>query len=268
MGITSEKAYINKKVIMGYGIVVAVLFAAYIMELVKGNRTAGYIAIFSALLLIPFVACLIVYKFKPESNKIRYSFIIGYGVLYAFVMFTSTSMLNFTYILPVIVIFSMCQNRVLSIIIGIVATAINAGYVVMTIISHEFEKSEIVDFEIEIAVIVQVSGLSALVCHVLEKVGNNRLSAIEDEKTKTKELFDSLVENTNIVSENIHFMDDKANVMTEDSQQNLVSITEIVNGTNELAETIQKQLQMSGDITTKIDATNQNMTELKCNCIC
>ena len=36
----SEKAYVNKKLLLCYQIISAVLFIAYIMELVKGNRTA------------------------------------------------------------------------------------------------------------------------------------------------------------------------------------------------------------------------------------
>ena len=36
----SEKAYVNKKLLLCYQIISVVLFIAYIMELVNGNRTA------------------------------------------------------------------------------------------------------------------------------------------------------------------------------------------------------------------------------------
>ena len=61
----SEKAYVNKKLLLCYQIISAVLFIAYIMELVKGNRTAMYVAI----LIIPVVLATLVYKKNPEAKS-------------------------------------------------------------------------------------------------------------------------------------------------------------------------------------------------------
>lgn len=65
----SEKAYVNKKLLLCYQIISAVLFIAYIMELVKGNRTAMYVAVFSAILIIPVVLATLVYKKNPEAKS-------------------------------------------------------------------------------------------------------------------------------------------------------------------------------------------------------
>ena len=56
----SEKAYVNKKLLLCYQIISAVLFIAYIMELVKGNRTAMYVAV---------VLATLVYKKNPEAKS-------------------------------------------------------------------------------------------------------------------------------------------------------------------------------------------------------
>ena len=65
----SEKAYVNKKLLLCYQIISAVLFIAYIMDLVKGNRTAMYVAVFSAILIIPVVLATLVYKKNPEAKS-------------------------------------------------------------------------------------------------------------------------------------------------------------------------------------------------------
>ena len=65
----SEKAYVNKKLLLCYQIISAVLFIAYIIELVKGNRTAMYVAVFSAILIIPVVLATLVYKKNPEAKS-------------------------------------------------------------------------------------------------------------------------------------------------------------------------------------------------------
>ena len=52
----NEKSYVNKKLLQCYLIISMVLLAAYIMELVKGNRTAGYVFVFS---IIPILGCIV-----------------------------------------------------------------------------------------------------------------------------------------------------------------------------------------------------------------
>ena len=51
----NEKSYVNKKLLQCYLIISMVLLVAYIMELVKGNRTAGYVFVFSIILIVPVI---------------------------------------------------------------------------------------------------------------------------------------------------------------------------------------------------------------------
>ena len=53
----NEKSYVNKKLLQCYLIISMVLLAAYIMELVKGNRTAGYVFVFSIILIVMDFQC-------------------------------------------------------------------------------------------------------------------------------------------------------------------------------------------------------------------
>ena len=74
----SETALCNKKVLLGYRIIAAVLTAAYILEFVKGNRTLPYLIEFLAALLIPFAAASAVYFKNKESEAIKYIVMVGY----------------------------------------------------------------------------------------------------------------------------------------------------------------------------------------------
>ena len=65
----SEKAHMNRRFLDSYGIIAAVLVAAYIVELVKGSRTLGYIAVFGLILLIPFAGCILLYRKDRESKN-------------------------------------------------------------------------------------------------------------------------------------------------------------------------------------------------------
>ena len=81
----NEQEFMNGRMLIGYGITVAVLFAAYLVELLKGNRTPGYVAVFSAFLLIPFLFTFFIYRREKGSQAIRVTAAIGmeyYMLLY------------------------------------------------------------------------------------------------------------------------------------------------------------------------------------------
>ena len=81
------------------------------MELVKGNRTAGYVFVFSIILIVPVIMAAFAYKKNAESKIVRSITAIGYGILYAFVLWTSVSILSFTYAIPMIIAISMFADE-------------------------------------------------------------------------------------------------------------------------------------------------------------
>ena len=64
-----EMHRINKAVLIQYTILTVILFAAYILEFVKGSRTLGYTIIFMLFDLVPFAIYFVSYKKNPLSNN-------------------------------------------------------------------------------------------------------------------------------------------------------------------------------------------------------
>ena len=92
----SEKQLVNQRFLVCYGSVIGILLLAYIGEYIKGNRTPGYLAVFCTIMMIPFLACMILYFVKnKESAAIKYIGMGGYLILYAYAMFTSDSIIAF-----------------------------------------------------------------------------------------------------------------------------------------------------------------------------
>ena len=142
----NEQEFMNGRMLIGYGITVAVLFAAYLVELLKGNRTSGYVAVFSAFLLIPFLFTFFIYRREKGSRAIRVTAAIGYGILYAFVLWTSVSILSFVYIIPMLVIFSLYQDRKLAMGTGILTLATNIVFIAINVM-RGVTKDDIVNYE-------------------------------------------------------------------------------------------------------------------------
>lgn len=242
-----ETEFMNKRMLLGYGITALVLLMAYLVELLKGNRTPGYIAVFFAVLLIPYIFTCLIYKKDKGSKTLRIVAVVGYTIMYAFVLWTSVSVLAFVYIIPMLVILALYQDNRLALITGIMTVFINVVFIVIQMINGA-GKSDIVNFEIEIAVILMVVGYSYMVSRTLERVSRHKINQIEEEKEKVANILDKITGVVNHLSINISDINEESKAIASQGESSKEALEGMVDGTNELADTIQNQLRMTENI--------------------
>ena len=127
----------NLTTLGGYGAIGLVLLVTYFIELAKGNRTIGYIAVFALIVAIPITLCIMAYAKNKESLYVKYIFLIGYIVMYLFVIFTTDQAVAFVYIIPafvlvipycdMIIAYSLCGLSVAANAVQIVVKALDTG---------------------------------------------------------------------------------------------------------------------------------------------
>ena len=242
-----ETEFMNKRMLLGYGITALVLLMAYLVELLKGNRTPGYIAVFFAVLLIPYIITCLIYKKDKGSKTLRIVAAVGYTIMYAFVLWTSVSVLAFVYIIPMLVILALYQDNRLALVTGIMTVVINVVFVLMQMINGA-GKADIVNFEIEIAVILMVVGYSYMVSRTLERVSRHKINQIEEEKEKVANILDKITGVVNHLSTNISDINEESKAIASQGESSKEALEGMVDGTNELADTIQNQLRMTENI--------------------
>lgn len=257
-----EMEFMNGRMLIGYGMTAAVLFAAYLVELIKGNRTPGYVAIFSAFLLIPLVLTFFIYRRKKNSRAARIVAAAGYEILYAFVLWTSVSILSFVYIIPMLVIFSLYQDKKLSLGTGISTLAINVVFIAGSVIKG-VSKEDIVNFEIELAAILMVAGYSYMVSRTLDTVSQQKILIIEKEKEKTARILEKMVHAVGRLSRNISDISGESKQIAQQGESGKTAIEGIVAGANELADTIQNQLHMTESISGLVGAAQKSVEEVQ-----
>ena len=248
-----EMEYMNKRFLNCYEIIAGILFAAYMVELIKGNRTPGYIAVFCAFLLIPLIVTILVYLKDKNSKMVRYFGLFGYEILYAFVLLTSVSILSFCYILPMIVAISLYQDSKFAIKGGVAAVLVNLTYIAFTSVQNGVASLDIVNYEIQVAVVAMVAGLSILSTKVLERVNSYKVGLIEQDKKKEEAILNQILKTTGTLIEKVSLISAEAKNMSKQGERSKVAIDEIVTGTNDLAGTIQNQLRMTENIGTLTD---------------
>ena len=130
-----ERTEINKAAAFCHSALVTVLLVSYALEVVKGARTIVYYAIFAALALIPVIAEWALYKKDPASKYIQYILGTGYGIFYIFVIFTTTNVTAFTFIIPLYIVITLYSDLKYCVILstgGFVVNLIFVVYRVMT----------------------------------------------------------------------------------------------------------------------------------------
>ncbi len=104
---------LNRNLIWGYVFIAVVLVLGYGFEMIKDERTILYVAGISMVTLIPMLFCVWRYQKNPYGRNLRYCIISCYFTTYLVVLFTSHSLMVFTYILPLLAFFVLyrCCNH-------------------------------------------------------------------------------------------------------------------------------------------------------------
>lgn len=88
--------------VIGWLIIVGILLATYVIEVIKGGRDIYYLIYFLLVTVIPAVIGLVLYLRKTDMKQLCYYVVVGYFIMYAFVLATGKNIMVCTYILPML----------------------------------------------------------------------------------------------------------------------------------------------------------------------
>ena len=114
----------------------AFLLLGYIVEYLKGGRTLSYVFIIVGLIFIPMLYVSYLYKRNPSDNKIKYISLIGYFILYITAMFTTSRILVYVYMFPILSVYMLYFNLKLIVIscsVLIVSNSLRIAYLITSL---------------------------------------------------------------------------------------------------------------------------------------
>lgn len=144
----------NKTAIAGTCTMNTVLAAAYIAEVLKGVRSLPSYLIFLLLCLLPCVTSILAYTKQKDTSSVRYLCGGGFALLYAYVMFTSSTDLTFCYVIVMLLILLVYADKKLVSLLCTYALVINILVLVFRAVTHGFTAAQITNAEIIIACII------------------------------------------------------------------------------------------------------------------
>ena len=260
----NSKAKENKTVAISYWVLSIVLLAAYALEGIKGNRKWDYLAIFAALNLVPLILFQLMYLKNKEAKALRYIYLVGYSILYVFVLFTGMDN-TFTYILPFLVIIATYSDMKYSISASVVALVINVAYVVYQAIQNKLDTAAITNTEIKIAVIAIVGLFSAMASNTLSKISKEKVSEIAMQESRNHMLMEQILASAGVIQEQGEEIKSGTDILYDNSNAVEMSMAEVSNGSTETAEAIQAQIESTTAIQNHIEMVKNASCEILSN---
>ncbi len=244
----SEKKYVNSTALKGHTIIDSVLFTAYLLEVLKGSRTIGYFTVFALLTVAPVVVEWAIYAKNPESSAIKHFIGITYGILYFFVIFTTTSVLPFTYAFPMFIIIILYMDPRFNILIGVFASCGNVAYVVYHSMTVGYEKAEIPDVEIRLAATILTTIFIIFTTLAVTKVNNMKLKQIQAQTDEAGRLMNNILTTSQDMITDILEVTRQMSSLGDSVAKVSDAMQEVSVGSTETAQSVQVQIQRTEQI--------------------
>lgn len=244
----SETAIANKTAMICLTIIDSIISLAYILEVVKGARTLGYVVLTILLAMIPVAIGWAVRSQDNEAQSVRYVVTVGFGILYTFVLFTAQNDLVFTYALTILVAVTVYNSRTLTAAFGWTIVAENVIYAIIKVMNAEDAHAILATLEIQVLLMTVIVIFLTLISKLNVEFEEIRMAGIQLQERKTQMLTDRILEVTGRMSDTISSVSSEMATLKESVDRTVDSMEEVSSGTSESSDAVQRQLLKTEEI--------------------
>lgn len=261
----SEKKYVNKTAMIGHTVIDTVLFLAYLLEVFKGSRTIGYFAVFAVLTMVPVAVEWVIFSRNPESGVIKHLIGITYGILYLFVIFTTTSLLPFIYAFPMFIVIILYMDVRFNILIGVFAFLGNVVFVAYHALTVGYTPAEIPDVEIRVAATFLTIIFMVMTAVAVTRVNDHKMRQIQDKTDETSRLMGNVLATSQEMITNITEVTSQMSQLGDSMSRVHDAMSEVSTGSTETAESVQVQMQRTEQIQAHIEKVKSTAAQIELN---
>lgn len=249
----------NKKAMFMWLLMSIVLSAAYVFEILKGEKTVTYYLIMEVFAWGPIIAGFIVLKVRGwHTRAYRDICAGGYWLFYAYIMFTSPGTLAFAYVFPLLCMLVVYKDKKLMLRYCIINMAILIATIVRNYMNGMNSSTDVTNFEMQFGI--------TLFCYI------GLISAIKHMSTSDNALLDSVKDNLARVVTTVEKVKTASNsvvdgvtVVRELAEENKQSAEEVVGSMENLSGqnyTLSQRIDSSMEMTEDIDNQVENVAGL------
>lgn len=173
-----HRKQINKLIMIAWTIIACVLLVTYFIEVLKGERTVMYYVMFVLAVCLPLIVCGARYLLVKEDRHFSYFVVVGYFIMYAFVLLTGSTTMVFSYILPLLSFLVLFHEPMIIIFTGIASVIVNVISIIIRYYHGEINMSNSKDAEIQLALLILCFGGAWLSSRMYDKFTHDHESLL------------------------------------------------------------------------------------------
>lgn len=270
MEINERLARANRTAINCHIMVSTLLVAAYLLEVVKGAKSLPYWIILVALGYIPVILEQMCYSSNKAHPAVRHLISIGYAVFYVMILFTTDNPQTYVYVIPMLIVITIYNDRRYALEIGIAVVLVNIIYIIFYYGKGGFTAEEIAASEIQLALLAVIGVISYYTARVSSQMDKMETDRIANEKERSDELLGKNMQISAKIAETMDVVSSEMQELSRSIQNTKGAMEELTGGATDTAEAVQKQLEQTNAIAGKIESVKDaadriadNMTEAR-----
>ena len=262
----SENERINLLVFIFATLMDAFFVVGYLQDASVGNISWTYAIIVVAVVAVGLLINVVLYIRNHGSVALRHAVMVGYGVLYAVIMYGANSDLVFIAAFPMASIFILYFDFAFILRSSIGLIVINVAYVVRCVVNGKMNSGIDITTSTLILQLATVVLTMVVVCAITKlaaQLNSEKVSRALTNQQKSETLLEEILHISKQVKEN----SSTAASLMEELQQSTVStanaLDEISTGNSSNAESIEQQTVMTSQIQEMITKTSNRSQGMK-----
>ena len=246
----TEKERNNRIVMICHWIESVMIAVTFLLEMLTGRRPVLYGVIILLLALGPVIAELYFWLKDHNTTMIKHLAAMGFGAMYTVIIFTTTNNQLYLYVLPMVVLITVYNDRayMLKIIVAIMLeNAITVGVGAAT---GMFGYQNAASAVLQIMAVFLFCIYAYLAASTLEKNNHEQLSSIVDAQNKTEKVLEEVSRNAKFMQGGIQEIHDKVaqlQMASETTKEAMGQVSDGVTDTAEAARADEHHWTESGD---------------------
>ena len=259
----SEYAIANQACTLSFTIVVLFICIVNITEAFKGYRSILYALIVFLLGFTPVIICALLLKKDFESKMIKHVIAFGFGILYTFLIFTADNDIVFMYGIPVLIAITLYGEKKYTFLTGSTMLIDNVLVVIKETVSLDFlTEKRIVTFELQIITMALIIAFFIITSFTTARFQKMRLENVKVEKNKISNILTQVINLSDNMTKNVLLVTKQMEKLDASVDRTLNSMSEVNQGTNESADSIQRQLIKTEEIQRQISKVENASKEI------
>lgn len=226
----------------------AILTVSYAIEVAKGNTSLIFCIIVALCCIVPTVLSIVVYSRQGDSKIVRYICGIGFGLMYAAVMYGKATKLVFCYVLVIYVALLIYSDLKLLIGLGIYSLLVNVVDIAMEFSENGITAIRITESEIIIACVSLTCIFAVLAVDTVNKTNKANIEKTLEEKKQTENVLQTVLNVSESMTSDIDSVDKEMLKLKESIGVTKNSMDNLARGAGESAEAIQIQQENTEEI--------------------